>query len=238
MKPALAEDGEGPFVLVTLVLASLEVPRVLRPGVEFLEVLASEPLVQGRLSDMASLPRANQGWFQAVLEEEQLQVAPRAVERAGDGEGVGAHGPRRLIKDLPAGARDGLAQLRRDPRQRRPGRRRRAPTPYSSQRSMVPLAVSILPAARETTSSGSLPPALAASTSSAASTAASAMPAHVTAVRIASRLKYGSRISSPGSPRTASTGAPSKTTRWLSEARIPAPLNQSVSICTPLERST
>jgi hypothetical protein len=82
------------------------------------------------------------------------------------------------------------------------------------------------------------PADLAASTSSAASTAVSEIPAQVTAVRIASLLKYGSLRSSPGSPRTASTGAPSKTTRWLSEDRIPAALNHAVSTFTPSERST
>src|SRR4029450_4799700 len=50
---------------------------------------------------------------------------------------------------------------------------------------MVPCAVSISPAARETTSSASLPPALAARTSSVASTAVAAIPPHATAVRSA-----------------------------------------------------
>ena len=64
------------------------------------------------------------------------------------------------------------------------------------------------------------------------------MPAHVTAVRTASREKYGSRRSSPGPPSTAITRAPSKTTLWLSEERIPCPRNHVVSVCAPSERST
>src|ERR687897_129256 len=108
----------------------------------------------------------------------------------------------------------------------------------SSQRSIVPREASVRPAAREARSSGGLPWLFAARMSRAPSTAESATPAQVTAVRIASRPKYGSRTSSPGSPSTASTGAPSKTTRWLSEERIPDALNHSSSTLTPSERST
>ena len=61
----------------------------------------------------------------------------------------------------------------------------------------------------------------------------SAMPAQQAAVRIASRENQGSRTSSPGPPSTASTGAPSNTTRWLSDVRSPAPAYQARSISTP-----
>ena len=74
--------------------------------------------------------------------------------------------------------------------------------------------------------------------SSIAASAESAAPAHVAAVRIASRPNHGSRASSPGSPSTAITRAPEKTTRWLSEARMPAPRYQARSTSTPSARST
>ena len=64
------------------------------------------------------------------------------------------------------------------------------------------------------------------------------MPAQPDAVRRASRPNQGSRESSPGSPSTSSTGAPWKMTRWLSEARMPAPRYQPRSISTPSLRST
>src|SRR5215208_5695766 len=182
-------------------------------------------------------PAAYQGGLETVLEEEEFEIPPRAVQGPETAKGW---------EPTALAASSSISRHERDTDSRScveiPGREAGSASArsaaYASHLSMVPLAASILPAARETTSSGSPSPALAASTSSAASTAVSEIPAQVTAVRIASLLKYGSLRSSPGSPRTARTGAPSKTTRWLSEARMPAALNHAVSTFTLSERST
>ena len=105
------------------------------------------------------------------------------------------------------------------------GRRREGPrrssiacAAASSHSEIVRWAVCMRPAA---SASSSPRRGLPASSPSAASTAASAMPAHVAAVRSASRENHGCSLIAPGPPNRARTGASWNTTRCDTDAAQP-----------------
>ena len=110
---APAERGDRRGVLGLLVRAALEVPGVGALGVELVEVARS----RGAAS-RACLQRGPAGLDQhrvePVLEHEQLEVAPRAVERRAGRERARAARARRLVEDRAPGGRERLAQLDRE----------------------------------------------------------------------------------------------------------------------------
>ena len=212
---AVAERCQRARVLVVLVGARLEVPRVGIGGVASLEVLALQASPVDRLAS-----GAHEQGVEAVLEQEDAQVAARRGPGRRRGPAAASRrraaprrrAPARRGRPPRAGARTARAATRRGARP--PGARPRPATGRS-----VCACVSIRPTASAARSSPAS--ARGASASSAAARAASAMPAQLAAVRMASRPNHGSRSSSSGPPSSACTRAPWKCTRWLSEARMP-----------------
>ena len=209
-----------------LVGAGGERPRVLALAVERLERRRDPGAARSPgAASSAARARARDDRIEAVLEQEQLEVAAGAVERA-------------------AGRRTGASRRRARPRRARRGaaaaiasrsvggvgggrasRRRRAGAPSASHSAIVRCSARIRPAASASRSPSRRAPAGASAAS--ASGVGGARPCRGGAHRVAREPRL-LRDRARGRPRTASTGAPSKTTRWLADARMPAPANQRV----------